>query len=371
MESYIKEIQIKKVRHLENLTINTGDSGFKHIIITGKNGSGKTSVLEMMRSYLELFPDSPQLESVNGVKVEFDKKFAMLQKYQKGEFILAYFSATRNVKIEIPTNVPKIQLQEKYNMEENIGRQFLNYLVYLKTQQSFARNENDMAEVNKISEWFERFEQALRTLFEDESITLKFDYKELNFKISQNNREDYGFDALSDGYSAVLDIVINLILRMEKHHKQAYDMEGIVVIDELENHLHIGLQKKILPFLTAFFPKIQFIISTHSPFIISSIENAVIYDLENRKQVTDLSGYGYEGIVEGYFNVNQYSEKVMNKLERYQKLVETQEKREQEREEELELRGYLKNISSELAPDVALAFNRIELERKNKLKMQG
>lgn len=420
MESYIKKIQIKKVRHLENLTINTGDSGFKHIIITGKNGSGKTSLLEMIRSFLQLFPDGEYLKYVSewerylidwkkeyakladrlektmeqqakmqrakemkdffagrlkkyagGVKIEFDEQNAILEKYEKGEFILAYFSATRNVKIEIPTNVPKIELQEKYNMEENIGRLFLNYLVYLKTQQSFARNENDMAEVNMISEWFDRFEQALRTLFEDESITLKFDYKKLNFKICQNNREDYGFDALSDGYSAVLDIVINLILRMEKHHKQAYDMEGIVVIDELENHLHIGLQKKILPFLTAFFPKIQFIISTHSPFIISSIENAVIYDLENRKQVTDLSGYGYEGIVEGYFNVNQYSEKVMNKLERYQKLVETQEKREQEREEELELRGYLKNISSELAPDVALAFNRIELERKNKLKMQG
>ena len=152
MESYIKKIQIKKVRHLENLTINTGDSGFKHIIITGKNGSGKTSLLEMIRSYLELFPDSPQLESVHGVKVEFDKKFAMLQKYQKGEFILAYFSATRNVKIEIPTNVTNIQLQEKYDMEENIGRLFLNYLVYLKTQQSFARNENDMAEVEKMED---------------------------------------------------------------------------------------------------------------------------------------------------------------------------------------------------------------------------
>lgn len=61
----------------------------------------------------------------------------------------------------------------------------------------------------------------------------------------------------------------------------------------------------------------------------------------------------------------------MAKLKRYQNLVEKQEKGELEREEELELRGYLKNISSELAPDVALAFNRIELERKNKLKMQG
>lgn len=242
--------------------------------------------------------------------------------------------------------------------------------MYLKTQQSFARNENDLEEANKIQAWFERFEQALRSLFEDDSITLKFDYKELNFQICQNNREAYGFDVLSDGYSAVLDIVINLLLRMEKHHKQAYDIEGIVVIDELENHLHIGLQKKILPFLTEFFPNIQFVISTHSPFILNSIDNAVIYDLENKQQVTDLSGFAYEGVVEGYFNIDQYSEKVKTRLARYEELVEKQEKTEEEKEEELELRGYLRNISSELAPEVSLAFNQIELERKNRLRMQ-
>ena len=183
MKSYIKEIQIKKVRHLKNLTINTGDDGFKHIIITGKNGSGKTSLLEMIRAFLELFPDGRYLQYSSewesdlnlwketytelavksertmvqqseiqeakrmidyyvgkqnqysgGVKIKFDERNAILEKYEKGEFVLAYFSATRNVKIEIPTNVPKVQLQEKYNMEENIGREFLNYLVYLKIQ---------------------------------------------------------------------------------------------------------------------------------------------------------------------------------------------------------------------------------------------
>ena len=74
---------------------------------------------------------------------------------------------------------------------------------------------------------------------------------------------------------------MNLILRMEKNREGlAYNKEGIVLIDEIETHLHIGLQKKILPFLIGFFPNIQFIVTTHSHFVINSIENAIIYDLK-------------------------------------------------------------------------------------------
>lgn len=342
MDNFITGIYIEKIRNLKNIHIDIDCDERKHLIITGKNGSGKTSLLEKIRGYLQVIPDgnlmdllsswknalryseneyntlkvieNRSLEEQNhlenhedlinfyidnikkyadGIEIRLNDVSNINEKYLNGEFILAYFNATRNIKIEIPTNVPKIELQDKYNIQENIGNMFLSYLVYLKTQQSFARNEEDMDEVNKIQEWFDKFENSLRTLFEDESITLKFDYRNLNFIINQEGREPYGFDVLSDGYSAVLDIVINLILRMEKQHKQAYDIEGIVIIDELENHLHIGLQKKILPFLTEFFPNIQFIISTHSPFIINSVDNAVIYDLERKHRVEDLSGLSF------------------------------------------------------------------------------
>lgn len=417
MRNFIKQIKIEQVRHLRGFQIDISDDKLKHLILTGKNGSGKTTLLERIKGYLEVIPDDnlinlvsewpkhlkrsqewyiellntpnknldqqAQMENhkrnletfqegikkyANGLQLVFNEYNDILEKYAKGEYILAYFNATRNVKIDIPTNVPKLELKDKYSMEENIEKVFLNYLVYLKTQQSFARNENDMDEVNKIQIWFDNFEKALKTLFEDNSIYLKFDYKDLNFTINQEGREPYGFDALSDGYSAVLDILINLILRMEKRHTNSYDIEGIVIIDELENHLHIGLQKNILPFLTKFFPNIQFIVSTHSPFIINSIDNAVIYDLEKKQRVEDLSGIAYEGIVEGYFNINQYSEKIKKKLKRYEDLVKKEDKSDNEVEEEYELRRYLKGISSELAPEVTLTFNKIELSRKSKSK---
>ena len=220
--------------------------------------------------------------------------------------------------------------------------------------------------VEDIGKWFDKFENSLKDLFDDNSIKLKFDYRKLNFKIHQDGREDFGLNELSDGFSAVLDIVMNLILRMEKTREGlAYDKEGIVLIDEVETHLHIELQKKIMPFLTSFFPNIQFIVTTHSPFVINSINDAVIYDLEKQIQVEDLSGYSYEGVVEGYFNIDQYSNEVKEKLYRYKELVNKLSKSEEDESEEFELRNYFKGIPQNLASEIIYEFKNIEISRLN------
>lgn len=174
--------------------------------------------------------------------------------------------------------------------------------------------------MENIEKWFEMFLSALKIVLDDDSIDLNFDYKNYNFKIIQKNREPFGFDELSDGYSSIINIVADLILRMDQNRASnernyAFDIEGIVLIDEIETHLHIELQRKILPFLTTFFPNIQFIVSTHSPFILNSIEDSVIYDLENNIRMENLSNYSYEGIVEGYFEVDQYSKELKEFLE--------------------------------------------------------
>ena len=400
MAIFINEINITKLRHLENINLEISDGKVKkHLILTGKNGSGKTTVLEHIKIYLKSIEDSmlnnimneyprqvemlgEELNSINNMMpidnqrkerlvnaidtyrnnigkyskvltVKFNNTDMIETKYKKGDFILAYFNAKRNSKVFVPTSVNKVELQKSYSMDADVDEKFLDYLVYLKTQQSFARNEDDMETVKSIGNWFDNLEKSLKNLFEDYSIKLKFDYKNLNFKIKQKGREDFGLNELSDGFSAVLDILMNLILRMEKNREGlSYDKEGIVLIDEVETHLHIGLQKKILPFLTSFFPNIQFIVTTHSPFVISSIEDAVVYDLEKRIKLEDLSSYSYEGIVEGYFNVDKYSTEAKEKLYRYKELLKKTNKSEEEESEEFELRNYLKGIPETLASEI-------------------
>ena len=403
MSHFITNINIKKVRHLQNIEILISKNEKKHLILTGKNGSGKTSVLKAITRYLEsienkdvrkvknysnelqrlekeLLKDPTDYDTImehkrlqddynyycSELQLDIYDEANLENLYDQGEFILAYFDAKRNPSIEIPNSVPKIKLNTSYKITENIGNVFLKYLVYLKTQQSFARNENDEQVVQRIEKWFDNFENALKNLFEDESIKLIFEYKNLNFKISQNHREDYGFDVLSDGYSAVLDIVMNLILRMEDEKRNCYDLEGIVIIDEVETHLHIELQKKIMPFLTSFFPNIQFIVSTHSPFVLNSIDNSVIYDLEKNLRVENLSGYAYDGIVESYFDVDKYSNTIKEKMDKYEKLIKKETKTEDEILQVAKLRENFNTIPKDLAPELVYKFKGIELLRKAK-----
>ncbi|GBC62809.1 ATPase AAA [Desulfonema ishimotonii] len=412
---FITELKINKVRHLENITIPLAADERKHLILTGKNGSGKTSVLLAAKNYLRAIESSQlkflqkliqEIESIKnlyknslakgadnnlkaseqnakrekrinsrqkiidqfykGIIPEFNSIPVTEQLYTKGDFIYGAFDAERISSFSSPEGIKKIELKDNYGIDEHPGSHFLQYLVNLKADRSFARDDNDMETVDKITRWFDFFENSLKKIFEDDTLRLEFDRKNYTFSILRQGREKFDFNTLSDGYSAILNIVTDLILRMEKHRVKNYDIQGVVLIDEIEAHLHIELQKKILPFLTEFFPKIQFIVSTHSPFVLNSVDNAVIYDLENRLLVTDLSGYSYEGIVESYFDADSYSEKIKSKIQAYEALVNKSDRSESEEEQMMSLRMYLKEIPAKLSKELVAKFHQIELSRIGK-----
>ena len=54
-QTFLTDIEIRKVRHLENISIPLDKNERKHLILTGKNGSGKTSVLEAVVKYIQSF----------------------------------------------------------------------------------------------------------------------------------------------------------------------------------------------------------------------------------------------------------------------------------------------------------------------------
>ncbi len=62
-----------------------------------------------------------------------------------------------------------------------------------------------------------------------------------------------------------------------------------VIIDEVENHLHPTMQRQILPDLLNAFPQARFIVSTHSPLVVGSVQNSIVFVLkydENRKIIS-------------------------------------------------------------------------------------
>ena len=196
-----------------------------------------------------------------------------------------------------------------------------------------------------------------------------FDEDTFQFSICETGREPFDFNTMSSGYAAIFDIINDLIIRMEAQSglRTEFDMEGIILVDEIETHLHLELQKKILPILTELFSNIQFVVTTHSPFILSSLDNAVIYDLENKTLVKNgLNNLPYEGIVEGYFQADALSEELRGKFERYKGLISKNELSDEEYEEIDQLEYYLDEIPDYLAKELTAEYQRLKLEFSNR-----
>ena len=192
-----------------------------------------------------------------------------------------------------------------------------------------------------------------------------FEEDTFKFYIKEKNRELFDFNSLSSGFAAVLDIVLDIIMRMEKRINKSFDFNipGIVLIDEIETHLHLELQKHILGFLISVFPNIQFIVSTHSPFVVNSLDNAVIYDLENRITVKDsLSNVPYNGIVEGYFGAGLLSDRLKEKYAKYKELIVKKHLTDEDFEEIADLEMYLNEIPDYLALNITTEYQRLKAE---------
>ena len=405
---FVSKIHVKETRGVRNLDIPLSDTERKHLIITGKNGSGKTCLLVELNKYLtgiisgqalrrqsyqngldnffrqlstlESQPKSNKihqqiiqnkqqikqyenlLNNLGTTQILFNNEHLLWKKAEEGSFIIAFFEAKRHINLSVPSGIKKIELQKKYPLQEKVNQQFIQYIVNLKADRSFARDDNEEKVVASIDKWFDNFQDSLRDLFGSATLQLKFDRKTYNFQIIENEKEPYGFNTLSDGYSAILSILTELLLRMEAHRVKNYDLEGLVLIDEIETHLHVDLQKKILPFLTDFFPKIQFIVSTHSPFVLSSVSNAVICDLESKIVTSDLSGYSYDALIESYFYSDKYSNSVKNKIIEFEELSLKKGLNQNEKQRLNELLKYFSSIPKYLSTELLVKLQQIELK---------
>ncbi|MDA2252504.1 AAA family ATPase (plasmid) [Bacillus cereus] len=411
---FVTELNINKVRHLKNVSIPLSKETRKHLILTGKNGSGKTSLLEGILQYLEISENSSitqlsrnheyiavhknalnnlkielqnnpndsellmrieeqeryiqnnrdNIEKYEGkVKLSFNTLLNIDKYYENGKYIISYFNANRNSQMDIPNGIEKTQLTPTKQIKTNANSIFLKYLVDLKAQQMFAQQAGDLHISKDIEKWFNNLERCFQMIFENNELVLKFDYVNYNFIIEEPGKEAYTLNTLSSGYSSLLHIITELIIRMLSANAPLYDIQGIVLIDEIDVHLHISLQKKVLKLLTDLFPNIQFIISTHSPFVINSIENAVVYDLEKDLLVNDLALFPFQAILEGYFEIDQYSYLFKEKLQEYQRLSENVNGLSEEEMLKLEkLREDFSTVPKENTKELQLKLAEIDLQ---------
>ena len=413
---FIKKMTLEKIRNLDYTEIPLAEEK-KHLIITGKNGSGKTTILDSLAKTLDVLAtsneptntegylklDENNLKSAleqrkpesdiqeiekrienykkkidacwQGFKLEFNCPLSAIhQSFERGEFVVAYYKAERTFAAEVPEHVEKVNLKDSYRVQDEPRRLFVKYLLDLEVTKALAISHGKTEKAEQIGQWFHSLEKMLQQIFENKQLHLEFDEDTYRFYICEPNKEKYDFNTLSSGYAAILDIVVDLIMRMEKQsgRKFQYDIPGIVLIDEIETHLHLELQRKIMEFLTTIFPHIQFIVSTHSPFILNSLPDTVIYDLEQKVLVKNgLTDVPYDGIVEGYFQANTMSDILKEKFQRYKTLTEKKNLTDDDVEEIAKLELYLDEIPDYLAIGITTEYQRLKLKFAQREDIDG
>ncbi|CAA0242216.1 MULTISPECIES: AAA family ATPase [Klebsiella] len=379
--------------------------GGKNLIITGNNGSGKTNILRKLNARLEqrlvstgnntlqqaeskfreaeerlknILPGdalynhycmqmNAAQSTIDGEKsfsITFNNERDFKTSIHQRKSIIRFFEATRQASIRGDGSISGIEklLQEHKQLALNLdsGVMFERYLVSYWNYGLLQKGSGNDVEAERVFSWITKINQDLKVLFEDDSLVLDFNLVELRIYLKQNGKSPFRLDQLSSGFSSVLSIYADLLVKVELEKLSRHEISGIVLIDEIDAHLHVTLQKKVFSFFNAAFPNIQFIITTHSPFVVQSVSDCIIFNLSTLESMHDLSMYSYTSIIKGLLGETSESEALKEKIKSLESIFNNPEINVIELQQLVgDLEPYIDKMDASSKVKVALAQNKI------------
>ncbi len=132
-----------------------------------------------------------------------------------------------------------------------------------------------------IEESIQRIEAAVREVV---GVDFRFHttVDDLNVRAELNGAVvDFGL--LPEGVKSIVSWIADLLMRMDrtpwKDNLPVHQREFLLLLDEIDVHLHPAWQRKLLPVVQKLFPKAQIIASTHSPFVVASLADGAVIEL--------------------------------------------------------------------------------------------
>lgn len=406
--AYITHIHVENCRNVKTLDVDLSPNGldaedaaapassnrpklpFRHLILTGPNGSGKSGVLRSLGAYLDAAfaygredrGDLTRLvatptssddahENLGHISVNFTGtvSIGLRQRFNSGDLVCVYIPAKRIFRQETVPGPRELNLGfAEVGPTKSLGTGLLQFLVNKDMERLYAMAEGDHESAERINRWFEQLWSRIRILMEDEQLQTRYERRSFTFHFRRSDGYEFDFSSLADGHAAAFALIAEILLRIEAAQRIKKDFtfepEGIVIVDEIETHLHLSLQEQILPLLTTMFPKVQFIVATHSPAVIASIPDAVVYDLRKQKQFlsSDYQGIPYGVLMTEHFGISSDIDlDSTGKLIRFRSLAQQTTRTQNEEREMDELANVLSTRSQILATEVWMVKERLGL----------
>ena len=310
------QLKLSNWRQFDSIDIQFHD---RITILTGTNGTGKSTVLNVLSHHFNwtdrVIQTPSQIDGIANYQINKEKKGASISVgtifYSNKSNSIVWFSETQydaektitfNQAAEVRgVHIPAHRISSRYlrvveipttPIESYIA--FLNYsnstkVRYLGSHQNrepfydlsrhlislavFGRGNEDIPGNENFLDIFSGFEKLLESL-----LPIEFGYSRLKIilpdLILATKYGDISIDALSGGLRALVDLAYSIYML-------SIGLDSFVVtIDEPEAHLHPEMQKQLLPSLMNAFPKAQFVVATHSPIIATSVKDSSIYSFQ-------------------------------------------------------------------------------------------
>lgn len=285
--SYIDEIKIKNFICIDNAKMKCNKS--KEVYILGENGDGKTLLLEAI--YLTF---SKKVIEQWDMSKDVANAIDLLNLIKKTNTVLKGTDTLNNYELKNDECLPNVYAYGTHrgrigSIDENDFEK-VGFMTLFDSNKKLINPSAWIKEVDyrdlKNQESSENSRNALNSIQSifDGLLDKKVDITISNYEVRYiENGAQVSFDQLSEGYRTTLIFVCDLLYRfygykMPKDFNGVFDAKGVVLIDEIDAHLHPRWQRTIVSRIRKLFPEVQFIMTTHSPHIIQGAgQDAVIF----------------------------------------------------------------------------------------------
>lgn len=287
-------------------------------ILTGENGTGKTTILEMLAGSLRIgiprllekkfrFTGNDQSRfkvnfiegngdrwsresnSLNGNRggPSWTQYSHALNNFQTEAFQTAFFaySGYRRVGLVTVSSIQEITnhpLETALQFQDSINTELLiQWIANTISKEAIEKSQGNDKKSQRFRETLNRLEDSISSII-DKPVRFYLDTDPLNVSIEIED-ERLDFNQMPDGLKSIISWIADLLMRMDRikwiDNTPVFERNFILFLDEIEVHTHPAWQRKILPAVQSLFPNAQIFISTHSPFVVGSVDGAWIHKL--------------------------------------------------------------------------------------------
>lgn len=188
----------------------------------------------------------------------------------------------------------------------------------------------------------------------------------LNFESADGSLQKFAMDEMSDGYKNTLSMIGDIAYRMAVLNpmlgeKVLEETPGVILIDEIDLHLHPQWQQTIISDLISIFPKIQFIVSSHAPAVINSVSREQIRILDNGEiYIPAAQTYGRDAnsILREVMKVSERPMRITELLKAFYVFMDNKQYDEADK-----VLSEIEDVVGTTDPDIAAARTALDLEK--------